>query len=78
MRESLHDVVSVKEGFFDETADVTVLSLVIDAVAVLSGPHEPGEAQLRQVLRNSGGVGSDVPGEMVDRVFCVQQRPQNA
>lgn len=49
IRKAVRDVVRVEERFFDQSAYVTVLRQVKDAVPVTTCPPQPGKAELGQV-----------------------------
>ncbi len=77
IRETSHDVVGVEEGLFYHSADVFVLSEVEHAVPLPSAPHQPGQAQLGEVLRHRCWLGTDVVSELVDRMLTVEERPDD-
>ena len=76
-RHVVDSVLGLEERLDREASDVLVVDEVEDPVPVTAGPDDPGEAQLRQVLRHRGWVGVDVLGQLVDAVLAVQQRPQD-
>lgn len=52
----MRDVVRVEERFFDQSAYVSVLRQVKDAVPVTTCPPQPGKAELGQVLGHRSGL----------------------
>ena len=70
-------VVDVEERLFSELADVRVLGRVERLCSFPPDCHQPGQSQLRQVLRNAGRVHPQVVRQLVHRVLAMQQGPDD-
>ena len=75
--EPSHHVVSVEERLFYHPADVFVLGQVEHVVPLPSGPNQPGQAKLGEVLRDRCWLGADVVSKLVDRMLTVEERPDD-
>jgi hypothetical protein len=62
----------------DQGPHVGVVAGVKDEVSLPSGGDQAQLSQLGQMLRYGRRVGSEMDGQIVDRVLGVQQRPQDA
>src|ERR1700683_69944 len=70
-------VVRVREHLFDQPPDVGVVEHVADPRAPAAAPHQPGQAELGQVLGDGGRLGADPLGQLVDRVLALEQGPDH-
>jgi hypothetical protein len=72
------DVLSVKDCGLDKSSDMVVVGRVKDLVAISTHGHQPCRPQLGEMLRHRRWSCLHVIGELVDRMFGVEQRPENA
>ena len=72
-----HDVVRLQQRFGREALDVVVAGGVEQPVAVAPDDDHVGGAELGEVLGDRCRAGSDVVGEVVDRVLAVEQGPHD-
>ena len=55
-----------------------VVGHVVDPGAIPSGPNQPRQPQLGQVLRDPGRMGPHQRSQLIDRVLAVEQGPDDA
>src|SRR6202012_3709618 len=71
-------VVGVGEDLLDEAAHVGIVDDVEDARPLAAAADEPGQAELGQVLRDGGRLGTHDLRQLVDRVLALQEGPDDA
>ena len=70
-------MVGVRKNLFDQSPHMGVVGHIVDPGAVTSGPDQPGQSQLRQVLRNPGRVRPYERRELIHRMLAVEQGPND-
>lgn len=71
------EVLNVAQRFLDQRLDVVVVRRVEDAVSVTPGADYPSEAEFGQVVGHRGGLHVEMAGQLVDRMFTMQQIPDD-
>ena len=71
-----HLVVGVVEGLGEQPRDVGVGRRVVGECALSPHAHQSGPAQLREVLGDRRGRGTDQVGQARDRGLPLEQGPQ--
>lgn len=71
------EVVDVVERLLDKRRDMVIVGGVEDAVAVPSGGHDSGGAQLGQVMRYRRCLHRQMICQLADRVLAVEQVPDD-
>ena len=71
-------MVGVRKNLFDESSHVGIVGHVVDPGAITSGPYQPGQPQLGQMLRDPGGMGPHERSKLIDRMLAVEESPNDA
>lgn len=77
MRGIAAEVLDMKQGFGREPFDVVVVRSVVDPVAIATYRDNPGETQLRKMLRHRRRRHAHMLCQTTDGVFAMQQRPND-
>ncbi len=67
----------MEQRLLGEPAHVVALGRVVGLGPLPAHRDQPGQPQLGKMLRYSGSIDAKMAGKLVDRVFPVQQRPDN-